>query len=163
MLSHIFKYFSDVVYAQIWSNRIRVRNITNGLIFDDEPLIALGKNKKGQDIIVGIGREVRKTDNSISIMNPFLHPRVLISDFEKAEKIMQHAIREVHKNYKYFRYYPSVVVHPMEKLEGGLTDIEDRAIRELMFGAGAYKIALYQGKELSIFDSSINNILKENG
>ena len=38
---------------------------------------------------------------------------------------------------KLFSMSPIIVVHPMEKIEGGLTGIEHRAFRELALGAGA--------------------------
>lgn len=37
----------------------------------------------------------------------------------------------------------------MEKVEGGLSQIEDRIFRELAFGAGALKVVVHTGAELT--------------
>ena len=90
-------------------------------------------------------------------MNPFSHPRVLFSDFQVGEKLLQHAFSEVHKKLR-IRPSPIVVIHPMEKTEGGLTMIEKRAFRELAISAGASEVYLYQGQPLSLAGFEISQI-----
>lgn len=34
-------------------------------------------------------------------------------------------------------------------IEGGLSPVEERALRELAFGAGGHKVVIWVGKELS--------------
>jgi rod shape-determining protein MreB len=46
----------------------------------------------------------------------------------------------------------------MEKLEGGLTIVEERAFKELAIGAGARDVIVYQGSELTIHDFNFDNI-----
>ena len=46
----------------------------------------------------------------------------------------------------------------MEKLEGGLTQIEKRAFRELAFGAGASEIYLYSGTPLVTQGVDLNEL-----
>jgi len=58
-----------------------------------------------------------------------------------------HAVREVCAR-KFFAPSPRVAIHPMEKLEGGLTDIELRVFRELCIGAGAIEVVVYVGSPL---------------
>ncbi|MCH8622284.1 hypothetical protein [Undibacterium sp. TS12] len=44
---------------------------------------------------------------------------------------------------------PIIVMHPLGKPESGFTQVEGRAFRELAFGAGAYKVVLWYGGELT--------------
>ena len=69
-----------------------------------------------------------------------------MADFQVAEKMLQFAFREEHKSF--FTPSPRVIIHPMEKLEGGLTEIEVKAFRELCIGAGARQVVVYMGDEL---------------
>ena len=43
----------------------------------------------------------------------------------------------------------SIVIHPMERIEGGLSQIEERALRELAIGAGASRVAVWVGDALT--------------
>jgi len=54
----------------------------------------------------------------------------------------------MYKN-RFFHPSPITVIHPMEKVEGGLTSIEQRALRELASGAGAHKVFIWVGCELT--------------
>ncbi|PCJ29561.1 MAG: rod shape-determining protein MreB, partial [Gammaproteobacteria bacterium] len=60
------------------------------------------------------------------VINPFKHLRTLIADFGLAEKIIQHGIRQVHQSR--LKPAPRVVMHQLEKIEGGLTEIEVRVL-----------------------------------
>ena len=115
--------------------------------------MAIETNKKGNKIVATLGNAARSfesKDNTI-VVNPFSHPRVLFSDFEAGEKLLQHIITTLVEG-KFFVQSPEIVVHPMEKTEGGLTMIEERAFKELGYGAGGRNVVVYQGKELPIYD-----------
>ena len=71
--------------------------------------------------------------------------RILIEDFAGGEKIVQHVIRELF-GMGPITPAPIVVVHPDFELEGGLTQIEARALREMVEGAGARKVYLHYGR-----------------
>ena len=43
-------------------------------------------------------------------------------------------------------------MHPLEKTEGGLTQIEVRALQELAAGAGAIEAHVWQGRELMDYE-----------
>lgn len=81
-------------------------------------------------------------------MTPFQHPRVLIDDFIGGEKIVQYAIRELFGK-KFISPSPVVVLHPDLELDGGLTQIEARALREMAEGAGARRVYLHYGRPLT--------------
>ncbi|MEH6652458.1 MAG: rod shape-determining protein MreB [Motiliproteus sp.] len=141
--------FRRVLYVQIWEHRLKVTDINTDLVFDEKPLMAIETSAEGKKNIVGICSAAEfKSDSNIELVNPFHHPRVLLSDFLVAEKILQHAFRQLLGN-KLFSLAPIVVVQPMEKTEGGLSIIEDRAFKELMISAGARVGFTYVGPELS--------------
>ena len=85
-------------------------------------------------------------DYSAKKHDHFSHPRMLIGDFAVAQACLKAGFSEVHASR--FFYYTSVVIHPMEKLEGGLTLLEERLLREMMASFGASKIVVWVGKPL---------------
>lgn len=147
----IAKHFDNILYIQIWSEMLKVTDVNGSAEFYQPPYVALEKNSKGKFIVKAVGAEAKilvGTAN-IDVTNPFAHPRLLVADFQKAEKILMHAVREVCGK-KLFPPSPRVVIHPMEKLEGGVTDIELRVFRELCIGAGAREVVVYVGSPLTI-------------
>ncbi|QCZ92194.1 rod shape-determining protein [Salinimonas iocasae] len=150
MFSNFIKQFSSVLYVQIWEDRLKVTDVTNNESFDDAPIVVIQTQEKGKKVISGIGKKAANSvkENEVAI-NPFSHPRALLSDFYVGEKLLQHAFKNL-SNIKNLRPRPKVVMHPMEKTEGGLTAIEERAFRELALGAGAIEIKIHVGKPLNI-------------
>ena len=149
MLRKLLNKFGATVYLQIWENRLKLSDIRTRVAFDEKPLVALESDSKGSLSIVAVGNSAAAAiGNNIKVINPFSHPRVLFSDFMVGEKLLQYALRETLSN-KAFTPAPRLVVHPMEKTEGGLTMIEVRAFKELALGAGATDAVVYQGRVLS--------------
>ena len=151
--------FSHILYIQIWENRIKVTNVNNGAIFDERPLVAITTKDNGQKVISAIGNDavLAESMNNTKIVNPFSHPRTLLSDFEMAERLFRYVFQILHGK-AFFIPTPKVVIHPMEKTEGGLTMIEKRAFRELALGAGAYESVVYVGDEIFIKDFNYKSI-----
>jgi len=158
MLTKLSSNFDAQIYIQIWENRIKATNIKTGKVYDEKPLLAISLNEKGTKVIEAIGNDALFKENSkIEVINPFSHKRSLISNFEIGEKLLQHIIGLLLQQ-SIFKLRPRVVVHPMEKLEGGLTIVEERAFKELAIGAGARDVIVYQGSELTIHDFNFDNI-----
>ena len=84
----------------------------------------------------------------------------MVKEFLKAENIIQHAVREVH-NFKYLLPGPQIVIQPMEKLEGGLADVEVGGFRELALGAGARDTVAHAGMGLSVHNYNFEDISKK--
>ena len=75
----------------------------------------------------------------------FSHPRALVGDFEAALRLVQRRFKELQRvtgNRAAVR--PAVLVQILDKLEGGITDLEERAIREL-FQAVGRKVVICEG------------------
>ena len=142
--------FSPTLYVQIWEHRLKVTNLKTGQVHDTAPLVAIETHPRGVKKIVGIGAAAGQLPlrSNIELINPFSHPRTLLSDFLVAEKLVMHAVREACGK-GLVPAAPAIIMHPMEKLEGDLTQVERRAFRELALGAGARAVVVYQGEELT--------------
>lgn len=77
----------------------------------------------------------------------FSHPRALVGSFTEANTTLKAAVSVV-KGTGFIRAF-RIVIHAMEKCEGGLTEIEERVLRELALGAGAAKVVVHIGEPLS--------------
>lgn len=78
----------------------------------------------------------------------FTTQRSLVGDFSIAEQALKQAVAEV-LGKSFIPRSVWAVVHPLEMLEGGLSQVEVRVLRELCIGAGVKKIAVWEGASLS--------------
>lgn len=140
------EYFNSTLYIQLSSNCLKVVNVHSGVEFNQPPFIAIEKTNSGKSKIKAIGFEAQSLIGmaGVEVENPYLHPRQLVANFLKAQKVLQHAVR-IAIGEHLFSPSPRVVLQPMEKLEGGLTDVEIRAFRELCLSAGAREAVIYLG------------------
>ncbi|GAA6167489.1 rod shape-determining protein [Sessilibacter corallicola] len=161
MIKYIQGKMSKDLYVQVWEDRLKVSSVDK--TFDEEPLMALKPDKKGELIVVAIGNSVKALVKSEyeTIVNPFKHPRLLVHDFTVAEKIIMHVFRLIHES-KIFLPSPRVIFQPMEKLEGGVTTVEERVYKELCFGAGAREVFIHTGNPLSIYDIDFKQFKSDN-
>ena len=113
--------FTNILYIQIWEHRIRITRFPDGEVFERTPPTTL---------------------------NPFSHPRTVLSDFAHAEAFMKQCITETN-DYRLAKTSPIVVMQPMEKIDGGLTAIERRAFLELGYAAGAREVHVHTGQALN--------------
>ncbi|MCB1985268.1 MAG: hypothetical protein H6936_15675 [Burkholderiales bacterium] len=80
--------------------------------------------------------------------NPeFSHPRTIMGNFTNAEQCLKSLLTQIRKGGFYLA--TRLLIHPIEKIEGGLTQIEERALMEFGYGAGASKVVVWVGDELS--------------
>ena len=138
-------------YLRINRERVSVRNISTDETFECRAVLGIDESGK----VASVGDPV--SSSAVQQINPFDHPRVLISDYTVAEAIFSHALREI-SGMRYLRPSPVVLVHPDLELAGGLTPIEARALRELAEGAGARKTFLYYGN-ISPSDQDLRDVL----
>ena len=88
------------------------------------------------------GRSVERTSASA-----FSHPRSLIGNFTIAQALLKTMVSEVIKGT--FAFKTDILVHPLERVDGGLTQIEERALYELAKGSGASRAKVWVGSALS--------------
>ena len=97
------------------------------------------------------------TEATFDAQPPFTTTRLLIGEFLAAEGALKRALKDVSKG-GIFRPSPRVVIQPLEMLEGGLSEIEVRILREVAIGAGASEVVVWVGHELS--DAEVKEKLK---
>lgn len=135
---------------------MHVRDVTSGQEWKEVPEVAVKMG--GEPTVVAVGSKAAKAallePDKVRLPNGFDHPRTMIADFTVAEKVLQHAVRSVFEG-RFLRPAPILVMHPLERLEGGLTGVEERALLELGAGAGARKTHIWVGRELT--DSEIRD------
>ncbi len=149
MFNKLKSLFSSTIYIQLREERITITNIDTQSVYDQRPYIAIDVSNPKQKVIRAVGADAYnlRLDKSLEVTNPFSHPRLLIADFNRAEKVLMQGLREVNPA-KFIAPRPMVIIHPMDKLEGGLTDIECKVYRELALGAGAIEVHLHVGEAL---------------
>lgn len=150
MLEKLLQKISSTLYVQIWESRIRVSLLGSEQVFDEKPHVAI-RTVGGKQIVDAVGNNavVAGVEDGVEVVNPFSHPRQLLSDFQVGTKLLQYAIQTVLGG-KLFSPSPLIIMHPMEKDEGGYSEIEVRAFRELALSAGGREVIFYHGPELSL-------------
>lgn len=156
MFTFIRSLFSKDLLIELSQNKISISVFSSDLKYEDEPFIAIEKTKKGE-IVKAIGKMAKQeTSSNIEVTNPFQHTRSFVADFLLAEKIIQHGVFAVHKCK--VRPAPRVIMHQLEKTEGGLTNIESRVLRELAVGAGAKEVVIYLGDRIDTNVDSFDSV-----
>lgn len=143
---------SAVIYLQIKATLIVARNLSNSASFQDIPQIAIqmvGKRPR----IIAYGKQAGLYSHSpeTRLLNAFQHPRSLLNDFEAAEKTLRFFLAQVdHRKLRLWPLLPKeLIIHPLEQLEGGLTQIEKRAWIDLGYRIFAQKVLVWTGPLLS--------------
>ena len=79
----------------------------------------------------------------------FSNQRLLVADFAAAQQLLQRGIAELlpHRFLRLSRP-PQLLIQSLERLEGGLSQVEERILLELGLGGGARKVRLHLGAEL---------------
>lgn len=79
---------------------------------------------------------------------PFTSHRLLVGDFTTAEKLLAGSVKEL-VGRSWFALSPSILVHPVEMVDGGLSQVEERVFLELGYGARGRNVKVYVGPELN--------------
>lgn len=138
------------IYIRVESSRLRIHSPQTSGFVDMKPAVAI-RNENGKYSATAYGEEALKIAGkpSIKVVNPFGHPRSLVSDFTVAEFLMRHAISEIFVG-RWLKPILTGIVHPIGNFEGGLTQVEYRAFNELCSVAGCRNHTVHEGKELGM-------------
>ena len=137
-----------VVYIQISPDRLTLKNVKTGDIVDEVPELAVGGTNKLTVLAVGTEAKSSAATQAAALVNPFAHPRSLVSDFTMAEQLLKRQLRRL-LGRSLFAVSPCIVVHPLGSPAGGFTQVERRAFREMAFGAGASEVHVWSGRPLT--------------
>lgn len=107
----------------------------------NEPSVVSIRIHNGQKTVTAVGADAKRmlgrTPGNISAIRPLKDG--VIADFQVTEKMLQHFINKVHEN-SFIRPSPRVLVGVPCKS----TQVERRAIRESVMGAGAREVRLIE-------------------
>lgn len=87
---------------------------------------------------------------------PFSSNRLCFSDYNVAELTIRNTINGLVKQRKFWGYSFRILIHQLDKIEGGLSQIEKRALRDIGEQVGGSYVIIYEGeKPLSIEEARI--------
>lgn len=139
---------NNIIYVRIKPSLLSVKNVYQELYYEDVPLIALSK-KDGKILAFGKSAEVYQSNLDAEVINGFDHIRSIVGNYMAAAKTVEQFIKKVDlkKPWRIFSA-PFVIIHPLEKLEGGLTQIEIRGLQDIGYRAKAHKVYVWTGRIL---------------
>jgi rod shape-determining protein MreB len=141
----MFQPFRSLVYLQISPDSVLMRHIQKDLTLHEPAEILLSSKQK----LLAFGQEARMQALSrpdATLVKPFVHPRLLIPEFEPAEMLLR-ACKE--RLLGKFFSLAQCVVHPLGDPEGGYTELEKRMCRELAARIGFRQASVWCGPALS--------------
>ena len=112
-----------------------------GIVLDEPSVVVVrdeqGANKRVEAVGIEAKNMLGRTPVGLTAIRPLKDG--VISDFTICEKMLQHFIKKVHKS-AWFRPSPRVLIC----VPCGATQVERRAIRESVLGAGARDVKLIE-------------------
>lgn len=133
--------FKPIVYARLEPELLSLREVRSGTMVSEPPVAAILDKR-----VLAVGNAAHQQGGSV--VNPFKHPRTLVADFTVAQAVLKGFMKKLFAG-RWFAPAPLLVLHPRVAPEGGFTQIEIAALRELGVGAGAYKVVVWQGRDLA--------------
>lgn len=135
-------FFSDDLAIDLGTANTLFYTLDKGIVLREPSVLALRKdNYSSQTLVVAVGLEAKqmlgRTPGNITAIRPLKDG--VIADFQLTEKMLQHFIHKVHEG-KMFRPSPRVLVC----VPCGSTQVERRAIKESVLGAGAREVFLIE-------------------
>lgn len=82
----------------------------------------------------------------LSATSSFSTERLLVGNFTVAHTLLTKGIKIV-MGKKFFA--PLILMHPIEKIDGGLSQVEERVLKDLAIITGAQKVVLWVGNDLT--------------
>jgi len=151
---NIAKFLRRTYYIRIGADRLRIDEVGGTPVFDDLAVVAIRTDSRGRKLIAAVGRAAEKLAGAtdIQVVRPFANPRTVLDDFTVASKLMQHGVRQLvlAQGWSAMKPLARVLLHPLRRFEGGLTQVELRSLRELAESCGARLTAVYEGRELTM-------------
>jgi rod shape-determining protein MreB and related proteins len=127
--------FQPIVYVRLEPDLLSVRDVRSGRTVAEPPLVAISRKPRVSVLAVGEAARTTAMTPGVELVNPFKHPRTLFSDFTAEEVVLKGFFKKLFAG-RLFVPSPIVILHPKVDPEGGFTQIELRALRELGVGAG---------------------------
>lgn len=158
MFNSLKKQFGEVIYAQIWSERIKLGTKNSAGSYDEKPLVAIESRSGSEEIVAAVGNDAANmTSRMIQVRNPFSEESNLVSDVPVAKKLVQHAFNCLFEG-RFLPPSPDVIVQFMDR-DVRRFPAQDRSELATVFEhAGARAVKLYDGSELDISTVTFKDI-----
>lgn len=138
MFSAVLGLFSQDLAVDLGTSETRIHQRGIGLVCREPSVVAVHSDRRGRRRVVAIGSEAvpmrGRTPSDIEAIVPIIDGHVV--DFEVAEALLCHLIRQVHGRNQWVA--PKLVL----AVPWGATEMERRALRESCEGAGAREVYL---------------------
>lgn len=90
------------------------------------------------------GRELAATSDIA-----FSNSRLLVANATLVTEMIKRSMRTILAK---FGIAPTIVIHPLEMVEGGLSEVEEKTLTEIGYTLGAVRVIVVTGPELSDSD-----------
>lgn len=140
MLKKLRGMFSNDLSIDLGTANTLIYVRENGIVLNEPSVVSI-RMHNGQKTVTAVGADAKRmlgrTPGNITAIRPLKDG--VIADFQVTEKMLQHFIHKVHEN-SFIRPSPRVLVCVPCKS----TQVERRAIRESVMGAGAREVRLIE-------------------
>lgn len=144
----MLSYFAPVAYIQVSPELLTIKNVKTGATHAEVPELAISRLPKPVIHAVGNAARAATQAHSAVLINPFAHPRTLVSDFTLSAQLIKSLLKKVLDN-SLLAIAPCIIIHPLGNPAGGFTQVERRAFREMAFAAGASEVHVWTGRPLT--------------
>lgn len=131
------------IYIQFSPDWLKVVCIENQRTAEDLPALLL--NEQRRVIAFGATATQQSGDPSRTLVWPFSHPRVCVSDYDSSQTLLRLFVRRVLPR---AWIKPIMIIHPLHSYEGGLTQLELNALSDLLLNTGAKQAYIWVGRPL---------------
>ena len=136
----LFRIFSHDLAIDLGTSNTVIYMKGKGIVLNEPSVVAMRKSESGADKVLAVGREAKmmlgRNPRKIETVRPMRDG--VIADFEIAETMLRHFIKEVHYRSRVAR--PRIIV----ALPIGVTPVEKKALLECAKSAGASDVFLIE-------------------
>ena len=166
VFNHILGMFSNDLAIDLGTANTLIYVKGKGIVSNEPSVVAVKKDGRGGRKVLAVGKEAKlmlgKTPGNITAIRPMKDD--VIADFEVTEEMLKYFIRNVHK--RRFGLRPRIIIC----IPSGITQVEQRAVRESALSAGAHEVYLVEepmaaaiGAGLPITEPSGNMVVNIGG
>jgi rod shape-determining protein MreB and related proteins len=149
--SPVTRLLQKTLYIKIAAEKVIIRAVPDTRVITDQPVLALDTQGAIRAVGAAAIQAALATPERVTLINPFNHPRLYISDFPLAGKtltaLLQPFARDVVCPGGLMK--PTIVMHPLRELAGGLAPFEVTAWLELALSIGGKKGYVWLGRDLT--------------
>lgn len=136
-MKNLFEYFYQDIAIDLGTANSLVYVRGKGIIINEPSVVALN-NKTGQILAIGqeAKRMVGRTPSYIVASRPLV--KGVVSDFEITEQMLRYFIQKARGGKWFPHFWPRVIIG----IPSGITEVEEKAVRDAARNAGAYQVFL---------------------